>query len=108
MLLFADVYVNYQLPSGSSVIINYIIGRLTSTTVCKSITICHFLKFAIPCLIIQFKQINQQHATISQVYYLTFICGSICFGRLSAHDQERTTALGSSGITAGAWRLERC
>jgi len=34
------------------------------------------------------------------------MCGSTCFGRLSAHHQERTTAIGASGITVGAWRLE--
>jgi len=51
---------------------------------------------------------NCKDATISQVYYLTFMCGSTCFGRLSAHHQERTTALGASGFTVGAWRLERC
>jgi len=39
---------------------------------------------------------------------LTFMCGSTCIGRLSAHHQERTTALGASGFTVGAWRLERC
>jgi len=33
------------------------------------------------------------------VYYSTFICGSTCFGRLSAHHQERKTALGASGFT---------
>jgi hypothetical protein len=32
-----------------------------------------FLKFVSPCTIIQFKQINQPDATISPVYYLTFI-----------------------------------
>jgi hypothetical protein len=37
-----------------------------------------------------------------------FTCGSTCFGLLSAHHQERTTALGASGFTVGAWRLERC
>ena len=42
------------------------------------------------------------------VYYLTFMCGSTCFGRPSAHHQERTTALETSGFTVGAWRLERC
>ena len=36
-----------------------------------------------------------------QVYYLTFMCGSTCFGRLSAHHQKRTTALGASGSTVG-------
>jgi hypothetical protein len=39
---------------------------------------------------------------VSQVYYSTFMCGSTCFGRLSAHHQERTTALGASGFTGGA------
>jgi hypothetical protein len=36
------------------------------------------------------------------------MCGSTCFGRLSAHHQERTTALGTSDFTVEAWRLERC
>jgi len=36
------------------------------------------------------------------------MCGSTCFGRLSAHHQERTTALEASDFTIGAWRLERC
>jgi hypothetical protein len=66
------------------------------------------LTFASPCIIIRFKQIDQQDATISQVYYLTFMYGSTCFGRLSAHHQKRTTALGASGFTVGAWRLESC
>jgi hypothetical protein len=35
------------------------------------------------------------------------MCGSTSFGRFSAHHQERTTALGTSGFTFGAWRLER-
>jgi len=35
------------------------------------------------------------------------MCGSTCFGRLSAYHQERTTALGASGFTIGEWRLER-
>jgi len=34
--------------------------------------------------------------------------GSTCFGRLFAHHQECTTALGASGFTVGEWRLERC
>jgi len=51
---------------------------------------------------------NQQDATVSQVYYLTFMCGSTCFGLLSAHHQERTTALGASCFTDVQWRLERC
>jgi len=37
-----------------------------------------------------------------------FMCASTCFGSLSAHHQERTTALGASGFTIGVWRLERC
>jgi hypothetical protein len=27
------------------------------------------------------------------------MCGATCFGRLSAHHQERTTTLGASGFT---------
>jgi len=47
-------------------------------------------------------QINQLDATVSQVYYLTFICHPACFGRLHAHHQELTTALTASGFTVGA------
>jgi len=36
------------------------------------------------------------------------MCGSTCFGRLPAHHQEHTTALGASGFTVGEKRLERC
>jgi hypothetical protein len=46
------------------------------------------LKFASPCIIIQFQYINQSDATISQVYFLTFMYGSTCFGRPHAHHQE--------------------
>jgi len=35
------------------------------------------------------------------------MCGSACFGRLPAHHQELTTALGASGFTVGEERLER-
>ena len=35
-----------------------------------------------------FKWINQLDATISQVYYLTFIYSSTCFGRPHSHHQE--------------------
>jgi hypothetical protein len=52
--------------------------------------------------------INQQDATVSQVYYLTFMCGSTRFARLPAHHQEHTTALAASGFTVGEWRLQRC
>jgi hypothetical protein len=44
----------------------------------------------------------------SQVYCLTFMCGSTCFGRLPAHHQEHTTTLGASDFTVGERRLERC
>jgi len=66
------------------------------------------LTFASPWIIIRFKQINQQDATVLQVYYLTFMCGSTCFGSLPAHRQEHTTVLGASGFTVGEKRLERC
>jgi hypothetical protein len=46
---------------------------------------------------------------VSQVYcYLKFMCGSTCLGRLPAHHQEHTTALGASAFTVGVKRLERC
>ena len=38
--------------------------------------------------LIQFEYINQLDATISQVYYLTFMYSSTCFGRPHAHHQE--------------------
>jgi hypothetical protein len=38
---------------------------------------------------------------------LTFMCGSSCFGRLPAHHQEYTTALGASGLTASLQRLSQ-
>jgi hypothetical protein len=50
----------------------------------------------------RFEYINQQDATVSQVDYLTFMCGSTCLGRLSVHHQECTTALEASGFTVGA------
>jgi hypothetical protein len=46
-------------------------------------------------------QIDQQDATVSQVHYLTFMCGSTRFGRLPAHHQEHTTALGASDFAVG-------
>jgi hypothetical protein len=36
------------------------------------------------------------------------MCGSTCFGRLLAHHQEHTTALGASGFTVVEMRLEQC
>jgi len=56
------------------------------------------LTLAGPCIIIQFRKINQPEAKISQVNYLTFICRLTCFGRLHAHYQELTTALTASGF----------
>jgi len=50
----------------------------------------------------------QQDVTVSQVYYLTFMCVSACFGRLPAHHQERTIALGASGFTIGALWSVHC
>jgi hypothetical protein len=58
------------------------------------------LTFASPCFFIKFKYINQQDATVPQAHYVTFICNLTCFGRLSAHHQELTTALLASGSTA--------
>jgi len=37
-----------------------------------------------------------------------FMCGSTCFGRLPAHHQEHTTAIGASGFTVRERGLERC
>jgi len=47
-------------------------------------------------------RVNQLDATVLQVYYLTFVCGSTCFGRLHTHHQELTTALTASGFTVRA------
>jgi hypothetical protein len=46
------------------------------------------LKLASPCIIKQFTQINQLDATVCQVYYLTFMYSSTCFGLPYAHHQE--------------------
>jgi hypothetical protein len=46
------------------------------------------LKFASRCIIIQIKYINQLDATTSQVYYLTFMYSSTCFGHPHVHHQE--------------------
>jgi hypothetical protein len=61
-----------------------------------------FLTLAGPCIIIQFKQLNQLDETVLQVYYLTF-SGSTSFGRLHAHHQELTIAVAVSGFNLGAW-----
>jgi hypothetical protein len=58
-----------------------------------------YLTLAGPCIIIQFKQINQPDATALQVCYMTFMFRSTCFGRIHAHHQELTTALTASGVT---------
>jgi hypothetical protein len=60
-----------------------------------------YLKFASPCIIIQFKQINQLYAKIPQVYYLMFMYGSTCFGRPYAHHQELNNC--SSSIWFYRW-----
>jgi len=57
-------------------------------TYCLSNLVASSLKFASPCIIIQFKYINQLDATTSQVYYLIFMYSSTCFGRSHAHHQE--------------------
>jgi len=46
---------------------------------------------------------NQLDATVSQIYYLMFMCASTCFGRFHAHHQEHTTDLAASGFTVGVW-----
>jgi len=43
--------------------------------------------------------IKEADATVSQVCYLTFMCGSTSFGSLHDHHQELTTALTASGFT---------
>jgi hypothetical protein len=57
------------------------------------------LTLASPCIIIQIKQINQLDTTVSQVYYLTFMCRSTCFGCFQFHHQELTTTLTASDFT---------
>jgi hypothetical protein len=42
---------------------------------------------------------NQPDATLLQVYYLTFMYSSTCFGRLHTHHQELTTVLTASDFT---------
>jgi hypothetical protein len=49
---------------------------------------------------------HNKDATVSQIYYLTFMCGSTCFERFPAHHQEHTSALGDSGFTVGEKQLE--
>jgi hypothetical protein len=48
----------------------------------------HFILKLLDKCLGQFKYINQLDATISQVYYLTFMYSSTCFGRPYAHHQE--------------------
>ena len=61
------------------------------------------LKFVSPCIIIQFKHSNQLDATTSQVYYLTFMYSSTCFGRSHAHHQELNNC--SSSLWFYRWRV---
>jgi hypothetical protein len=46
---------------------------------------------------------NQLDATVSQVYYLTFIYSSTCFGRPHAHHQELNNC--SSSLWLCRWRV---
>jgi hypothetical protein len=64
---------------------------------------CLNFKLASLCNIIQFKKINQLDATISQVYYLTFMYGSTCFGRPHAHHQELNSC--SSSLWFYRWSV---
>jgi hypothetical protein len=48
---------------------------------------------------LKFNSNNQPDTTVSQVYYLTFMCRSTWFGRLHTHHQELTIALTASGFT---------
>jgi len=49
-------------------------------------------------------QINHQiDATISPVYYLTFIYSSTCFGRPHAHHQEHNNCGSNLWFIAGTW-----
>jgi hypothetical protein len=52
---------------------------------------------------LKFQQINQPDATVSQVCYLTFMYGSICFGRPHAHHQERNNC--SSSLWFYRWSV---
>jgi hypothetical protein len=61
------------------------------------------LKFASPCIILQLKYINQLDATTSQVYYLTFMYSSTCFGRPHAHHQELNNC--SSSLWFYCWSV---
>jgi len=61
------------------------------------------LKFASPCIIIQFKYINQLDTTTSQVYYLTFMYSSTCFGRPHVHHQELNNC--SSSLWFYRWNV---
>jgi len=63
----------------------------------------HNLKFASPCIIIQFKQINQLDATISPVYNLTFFSAQHVSGVLTPIIRSSTTAVEASGFAFGAW-----
>jgi len=47
-----------------------------------------------------FKQINQLDATISQVYYLTFVYSSTCFGGSHAHHKELNNCSSSLWLPA--------
>ena len=48
-------------------------------------------------------KVNQLDAKFSQVFYLTFMYSSTCFGRPHAHHWSSTTEIAASGFTVGAW-----
>jgi len=54
------------------------------------------------CSVIQI-QVNQLDATISQVYYLTFMYSSTCLGHPHAHHQEINNC--SSSLWFDCWRV---
>jgi hypothetical protein len=52
---------------------------------------------------IRFEQINQLDATISPVYYLTFISAHHVSGVLTPITRSSTAAVAASGFTLRAW-----
>jgi hypothetical protein len=60
------------------------------------------LKFASPCIIMQFKYVKQLEATISQISFLTFITAQHVSGVLTPSIRRSTTAVADSGFTVGS------
>ena len=90
------LYNMYSICTTCTVFVQHVLYLYNMYSICTTCTIFAFsfylyllcLKFASPCIIIQFNLINQLDATISQVYYLTFVYSSACFGRPHARHQE--------------------